>query len=217
MRLLLIRHGQTPDNVAGRLGTEAPGPGLTELGQAQASAVPAALAGEDIGALFVSSLRRTHETAAPLASALALDPIELGGFREVIAGDLEARSDHEAVSTYMGTVVSWVTGELDRRLPGGEDGHEFFTRYDDAVAQAVASGHETVAVVSHGAAIRGWCGARAHESAQFVAEHALENTGVVTLEGDPESGWRLVSWEGHAVGGPDLDDDDDIDPTGEAF
>ncbi|KQO80149.1 histidine phosphatase [Frigoribacterium sp. Leaf263] len=216
MRLLLIRHGQTPDNVAGRLGTEAPGPGLTELGRAQASAVPGALVGEDIGALFVSSLRRTHETVAPLASALSLDPVEVAGFREVIAGDLEARSDPEAVSTYMGTVVSWVTGELDRRLPGGEDGHEFFTRFDEAVAQVVASGHETVAVVSHGAAIRGWCGARAVGSALFVKEHPLENTGVVTLEGDPESGWRLLSWEGRPVGGPELDDDD-LDPTGEAF
>ncbi|MCJ0701985.1 histidine phosphatase family protein [Frigoribacterium faeni] len=217
MRLLLIRHGQTPDNVVGRLGTAAPGPGLTDLGRRQAAAVPAALADESIGALYVSTLRRTHETAAPLAAALGLEPIEVAGFREVIAGELEARSDHDAVSTYLGAVVSWVSGDLDRRLPGSEDGHEFFARFDAAVAGAVASGHETVAVVSHGAAIRGWCGSRSHGSAEFVAQHPLENTGVVVLEGDPASGWRLVAWQGAPVGGPELDDDTDADPTGEGF
>ena len=30
MRLLLIRHGQTPANVRGELDTAAPGPGLTD-------------------------------------------------------------------------------------------------------------------------------------------------------------------------------------------
>ncbi|KTR37372.1 histidine phosphatase, partial [Curtobacterium oceanosedimentum] len=42
MRLLLIRHGQTPANVSGVLDAEVPGPGLTELGQQQADALPAA-------------------------------------------------------------------------------------------------------------------------------------------------------------------------------
>ena len=32
MRLLLIRHGQTPSNVLGLLDTAVPGPGLTDLG-----------------------------------------------------------------------------------------------------------------------------------------------------------------------------------------
>ena len=46
MRLLLIRHGQTPSNVLGALDTLVPGPGLTPLGLEQAAAIPDALAGE---------------------------------------------------------------------------------------------------------------------------------------------------------------------------
>ena len=38
MRLLLIRHGQTPSNLKHLLDTEAPGPTLTPLGQEQAPA-----------------------------------------------------------------------------------------------------------------------------------------------------------------------------------
>ncbi|BCW50626.1 hypothetical protein StoSoilB13_29680 (plasmid) [Arthrobacter sp. StoSoilB13] len=50
MKLLLIRHGQTPGNVAGQLDTAFPGPGLTELGERQAAALPEALADESIQA-----------------------------------------------------------------------------------------------------------------------------------------------------------------------
>ncbi len=67
MRLLLIRHGQTPANVHGILDAEVPGPGLTELGQRQAEALPTALADRGIERLFVSSMLRTQLTAAPLA------------------------------------------------------------------------------------------------------------------------------------------------------
>jgi len=216
MRLLLIRHGQTPDNVRGDLGTTVPGPGLTALGLRQAAALPEALADERIGALYVSSMVRTHLTAAPLAEARGLVPVVLDELREVGAGDLEMRSDHDAVTAYLGTVVAWVEGDLDRRMPGGGDGHEFFGRYDRGVALAVASGHDTVAIVSHGAAIRGWVGARSTGgSPAFARDHSLDNTGVVALEGDPEAGFRLVSWQGEPVGGPGLDDPAALDPTGE--
>ena len=38
MRLILVRHGQTPSNIERLLDTGAPGPGLTELGLAQSGA-----------------------------------------------------------------------------------------------------------------------------------------------------------------------------------
>jgi len=216
MRLLLIRHGQTPDNVLGELGTTVPGPGLTDLGREQAAALPAALAGEGIGALAVSTLVRTQLTAAPLAAALGLEPTVLDGLREVEAGELELRSDHEAVDAYLGTVLRWVDGDLDARVPGAEDGHVFFRRYDTAVETALAGGEAVVALVSHGAAIRGWAGRRAtNVDASFVRDHQLANTGVVVLEGDPEAGWNVVEWAGTAVGGALLDDPAASDPTGD--
>jgi broad specificity phosphatase PhoE len=221
MRLLLIRHGQTPDNVLGELGTTVPGPGLTELGHEQAAALPAALAAEGVGVIVVSTLVRTQLTAAPLAAALGLEPTVLDGLREVEAGELEMRSDEEAVRAYLGTVLRWVDGDLDRRMPGAEDGHEFFARYDAAVDaaldEAVAGGHEVVAIVSHGAAIRGWSGRRAvNADAGFVRAHPLANTGVVVLEGSSAEGWSIVDWAGTPVGGARLDDLVASDPTGDA-
>lgn len=222
MRLLLIRHGQTPDNVEGELGTVAPGVGLTDLGRRQAEALPAALADEAIGALAVSTLVRTQLTAAPLATARGLTPVVLDGLREVKAGDLEGRSDAEAVAAYLARVFAWVSGDLGARVPGSEDGHEFFARYDAALAELITAGerdgHETVAAVSHGAAIRAWAGSRAvNADDEFIRRHLLENTGVVTLEGSFDRGWRLQTWQGLPVGGTELLDLDAPDPTGESY
>ncbi|MDY0914999.1 histidine phosphatase family protein [Rathayibacter festucae] len=201
MRLLLIRHGQTPSNVDGILDTRIPGPGLTDLGRSQAAALPTTLADEPIGALFVSTMRRTHETAAPLAAALGLEPVERAGIREIAAADLEMRGDEAAVEEYMGTVFRWAAGETSLRLAGGETGDEFAARYDAVVAEVEATGHDVVALVSHGAAIRCWAGMRSLDlDADFIAEHLLDNTGVVILEGSG-SEWSLVSWEGEPISG----------------
>lgn len=74
MRLLLVRHGQTPSNVEFLLDTAVPGPGLTALGERQAAALPEALADEDIEALYVSTLVRTQLTAAPWRPPAASTP-----------------------------------------------------------------------------------------------------------------------------------------------
>lgn len=217
MRLLLVRHGQTPANVLGVLDTAVPGPGLTDLGRRQAAALPEALAEERIDAIVVTDLVRTHETAAPLVAATGLEPVEVGDLREIDAGDLEGLSDRESVTTYIGALVAWAGGDVDRRIPGGESGTEFFARYDGGIARVAALGHETVVVVSHGAAIRGWATARGLDrSVAPLTGHELDNTGVVTLEGDPVGGWRVLDWHGEPAAGPVLADEGAPDPTGDA-
>ncbi|MCL6669023.1 MULTISPECIES: histidine phosphatase family protein [Streptomyces] len=209
MRLLLVRHGQTPSNVGALLDTAVPGAPLTALGERQAAALPEALADEDIEALYVSTLVRTQLTAAPLAAARGLEPLVRDGIREVSAGDLEMLpGDSEHGLLYMKTVFAWAAGETELRMPGGESGTEALARYDAVVAEAAASGAGTVAMVSHGAAIRMWTAARADNvDVPFAAAHPLQNTGVVILEGTPRDGWKALSWAGALVapageGGP---------------
>ncbi|MFE7855084.1 histidine phosphatase family protein [Streptomyces sp. NPDC057403] len=209
MRLLLVRHGQTPSNVGALLDTAVPGAPLTPLGERQAAALPEALADEDIEALYVSTLVRTQLTAAPLAAARGLEPLVRDGIREVSAGDLEMLpGDSEHGLLYMKTVFAWAAGETELRMPGGESGTEALARYDAVVAEAAASGAGTVAMVSHGAAIRMWTAARADNvDVPFAAAHPLQNTGVVILEGTPRDGWKALSWAGALVapageGGP---------------
>ncbi|WP_217239090.1 histidine phosphatase family protein [Streptomyces sp. AC555_RSS877] len=209
MRLLLIRHSQTPTNVRFLMDTAVPGPGLTELGERQAAALPQALADEDIEALYASTLVRTQLTAAPLAAARGLDVRVRDGIRELSAGDLEMLPGHsEHGRKYMETVFAWAAGDTELRMPGGESGAEALARYDAVVAEAAASGASAVAMVSHGAAIRMWTAARADNvDVAFAAARPLDNTGVVILEGSPSDGWKALSWAGAVVtpageGGP---------------
>lgn len=218
MRILFIRHGQTPANVAGILETSVPGPGLTDLGHRQAEAVAEALASEPISAIYVSRLRRTHLTAAPLAGRLGIEPVEMPGLHEIEAGELEGRSDRSAVRSYLGTLAVWGDGDLDRAMPGGPTGNDFFARFDGDL-ERIATGRrpdETVAVVSHGAAIRVWCGGRpVNVDPTFVTLNELDNTGVVVVSGSPADGWVVESWMGEPLGGAALEDDSAADPTGE--
>ncbi len=216
MRLLLIRHAQTIDNVKGELGTLIPGPALTELGQEQAAAIPAALAHERIEGVYASTMQRTSLTAAPLAASLGLDIEVLDGLQEIGAGAFEGRSDKESVHAYMGTILSWWQ-DSTARIAGGESGDEFFGRFTDAVGRAAAAHHGTVAIFSHGAALRTWASAiSVNIDEAFSRVHDLPNTAMIVLEGSPAEGWTALQWNGEPVGGEALEDPAAIDPTGEA-
>ncbi|MCU1528822.1 MAG: hypothetical protein JWP75_2585 [Frondihabitans sp.] len=221
MRLLLLRHGQTPANVLGQLDTAVPGAPLTDLGQKQAAAVPVGLARfAPIETITVSTLIRTQLTAAPVAATLGIDPVILDGLKEIQAGDLEMRNDPESQGLYNSTAFAWAEGDLDLRMPGAENGHEFFERFDAAVAEVEARGGATALIVSHGAAIRTWAAARGtHTDGRFAGSHQLDNTGLAVLEstgrrGERPGRWNLVDWIGTPVGGEQLHDRVAEDPTG---
>ena len=207
MRLLLIRHGQTPSNVLGALDTLVPGPGLTELGHEQAAAIPHALADESIGALFASVQTRAQLTAAPLGASFGLPVQVREGLREVSAGDLEMKTDAASIQIYHEVAFGWAAGDIERRMPGGDTGVETFGRFDSVIAEAASTGHGTVACVAHGQIIRAWTAGRSvNVDADTASRHILHNTGVVSLEGSPTDGWTVLSWTGTALGGPRLDE-----------
>ena len=215
MRLLLIRHGQTPSNVDGVLDAAYPGPGLTALGRAQAEAVPEALRGEDIAGIHVSRLLRTHETAAPLAAALGHSPSLTEGLQEISAGELQGRREQEAVEAYHRHLHRWATGDLADGLPGGESGEAFRARYLGALRHIAALHDEdaTVAVVSHGAAIRVFAALTGAVGEAELAQQPLFNTGMVTLVGHPDRAWALEDWTSEPIGGSHLLGDASHDVT----
>jgi broad specificity phosphatase PhoE len=216
MRLLLIRHGQTPANVLGALDTAHPGPGLTTLGHAQAAGVPAGLEGVELDGVFASTLQRTQLTGAPLAADRGLELRVLDGVHEIEAGEVEMATDHDSYRIYLDVCRAWGLGDRERRMPGATTGYEFFHRFDSSIAQI--EGLETAAVFSHGAAIRVWVAASARNIEPiFPAQQDLDNTGMVLLEGSPSDGWELVEWRGEPLGGDVLADARAEDPTGESM
>jgi broad specificity phosphatase PhoE len=218
VRLLLIRHGQTPHNVAGALDTGFPGAGLTPLGHAQAGAIPDALVEEDIAGIYASRLVRTQLTAAPLAESRGIDVDVRAGLEEIAAGALELRADSDAVHAYTGCIANWMRGDLEHSMPGGTTGLEFYDRYQTALC-AIAKEHDpddTVVVFSHGAAIRVYTALAAGLHPEVSTELRIMNTGMGVLDGQPQTGWELSRWSTEPLGGLQLEDRRAHDVTGES-
>jgi broad specificity phosphatase PhoE len=221
VRILLVRHGQSTANAAGAVSSAAPGPDLSDLGREQAEALAAELGGDRIDAVYASTLVRAQQTAAPLAARLGLDVVVREGLQEIEAGDLEDRTDEEALRGYVLPLIAWAGGDLTASAPGAPDGHAFFERFDAAIADIVALHRDdadgdddvTVVVVGHGAATRVWIGGRSlNVDPEFTTSTEMENTGVIEITGTLDAGWTVVSWQGAPVGvaAPN-------DPTGEAL
>ncbi len=82
--LFLARHGQSEDNVLGRIGGDAP---LTLRGREQARAMAEHFTDRRIPYIFTSALRRTIETAAPTAARQEdCQHIVIPEFNEIDAG-----------------------------------------------------------------------------------------------------------------------------------
>ncbi|MEP6561551.1 MAG: histidine phosphatase family protein [Nakamurella sp.] len=227
MRLLLIRHGQTPSNVLGLLDTAVPGPGLTALGQQQAAALPGTLLDDRIDTIFASTQQRAQLTAAPIAAARGLQVQIRAGLREIGAGDLEMLGDDRSVRTYQQTIRRWMVGELDLTMPGGPSGAEVLARFDDVVSEVIDQLRASVGaagaavVVAHGAILRLWATVRASDLAEMEGAlgraHSLQNTGMIVVEQLTDGGWQLISWAGRPIGGARLQDETAEDPTGEDY
>jgi 2,3-bisphosphoglycerate-dependent phosphoglycerate mutase len=88
--VLLLRHGES---AAARPEEPFPlrdghgDPPLHTEGHRQAALVAERLRHERIDAIYVTTLQRTHQTAAPLAATLGMTPIEIADLREVYLGD----------------------------------------------------------------------------------------------------------------------------------
>jgi len=155
--IVLVRHGASADAIEGEdfeLFEGHGNPPLSEAGQVQAKLVGERLARENFGAIYVSNLRRTLETAQPLIALTGLEPIVEPDIREVFLGDWEGGMfrqkvfDHDPVIMKMWQEQSWAV------VPGAESAEAFATRLRGAV-ERIAAAHpdQKVAVFSHGAAI----------------------------------------------------------------
>lgn len=195
MKVTLVRHGETPGNVAGRLDTAPPGPGLTARGEHQAAALVERFAGEPFDAIWTSAHLRTQLTAAPLVADRGVAPRVRPQLGEFSAGDLEGRSDPAALTVFLAVMHAWIGGDLDPAIPGGETGHDIIDRMDAAMAEICRTG-DSALVVSHGGVLRIWTAVRcANVTTEFALANYLVNTGVIVVTGSPAGGWHCDSWD----------------------
>jgi 2,3-bisphosphoglycerate-dependent phosphoglycerate mutase len=155
--VLLIRHGESEAYVDGTPFPLVDGhgdPALSAEGAQQAQRLAARLAGAGIGAIYVTTLRRTVQTAAPLARALGLAPRVEPDLREVHLGEWEGGRYRKMVAERHPTVLrAWQEERWDV-IPGAEPADAFAARVRAAV-ERLAQAHpgQRVAVFTHGGVI----------------------------------------------------------------
>jgi probable phosphoglycerate mutase len=169
--ILLVRHGESAAFVDGEQFPEVDGQADPELhpnGREQAERIAERLAAEDIRAIYVTSLRRTVETAAPLARRLGLEPIVEPDLREVYLGEWEGGAFRRHLTEGHPLVTRLGIDQRWDIIPGAEPRDHFAERTERAIVK-IAERHvdQCVCVFSHGATI-GQVLARASGSAPFA-------------------------------------------------
>src|SRR5438552_3088732 len=143
VELLLVRHGESEAAVEGEPFELVEGhgdPALAPEGRAQAELVGERLASEPIDAIYVSNLRRTSETAGPLAARLGLTPIVDRDLREVYLGEWESGLFRKKVIERDPVAIRMADEQRWDVIPGAEPAAEFTAR-TRAVVERLAAAH----------------------------------------------------------------------------
>ena len=155
--LILVRHGESEAAIEDEPFELVEGhgdPALSSDGQEQAALVCERLAREPIDAIYVSTLRRTSQTAAPLVERLGLTPVVERDLREVFLGEWESGVFRKKVTERDPIAVRMFEEQRWDVIPGAEPQEEFAGRSRAAV-ERIAAAHpdQVVAVFAHGGII----------------------------------------------------------------
>ncbi|BBZ45513.1 hypothetical protein MPRM_27940 [Mycobacterium parmense] len=210
-----VRHGQSVGNALNLIDTAVPGTGLTQLGVQQSQAVANLLAGQGpFAGIFTSQLLRTQQTALPLATMLGVNPQTLPGLNEIDAGIFNGMPEVPAGILYLIGPAAWTFGlPIAPMLAPGSvhlNGIVFDqgfsgalqSMYATAMANPViaANGHITDVAYSSEFAIEvGTLMNVNNPDPLLMLTHPLSNTGMVVVQGSPQGGWTMLSWDGVPV------------------
>lgn len=195
--VLLVRHGASQDAVPGEPFEMLEGhanPALSPVGEQQARLVGARLAKDPPDALFITSLRRTAQTAQPLSEATTLEPTVIPELSEVRLGEWEGgelRVRTAKGDPLVGQIFAEQRWDV---IPGAEPAEAFAERVRtglDRVVGLTGPGRVAAAVV-HGGVI-GELARQATDAPRLAFVHA-ENTSISRLVVFGDGRWLLRSF-----------------------
>jgi broad specificity phosphatase PhoE len=153
--LYIIRHGETELNKHGIVQGRGIDSDLNDTGRAQAAAFYALYQDLPFDKIYVSSLKRTHQTVKPFTDA-GLPFQALSGLDELAWGEWEGKSrSEESILVFRDLLERWTAGDDHAKLQGGESPQEVSLRLQEAVDVIVSHEEEKLVLVCmHGRAMR---------------------------------------------------------------
>lgn len=204
-RLVLLRHGQTDYNVAGRMQGHFDSM-LTRTGVEQAAVVAPEIAALVPDRLISSDLRRAVDTADVVGAACGR-PVKLDArLRETHLGEWQGRTVDEIEDGWPGAIATW-RSDPGWAPPGGESRIEVVRRslpvveeLDEEFGSGVPD--TTVVLVAHGGLIAGLvCGLLALPAASWPAIGGMGNCRWASVaRRDDHPRWRLAGYNVGAGG-----------------
>ena len=211
-----VRHGQSVGNALNLIDTTVPGTGLTPLGQQQANTIAKVLAPQGpFAGIYASQLIRTQLTAAPLAGQLGMNVGVLSGLNEINAGVFSGSPEvSPAGLLYLVAPVAWTLGFpiVPMLAPGAapingvvfDQGftNALQTMYGGAMANPVVASDGKITDVAFSSEFAIEVGTLMNVNNPdplLMLTHPLPNGGIVVVQGDPQDGWTMVSWDGTPV------------------
>jgi 2,3-bisphosphoglycerate-dependent phosphoglycerate mutase len=191
--IVLARHGASMPARPGELFPRLDGHGDPELapeGRAQAELLCARLRSEQVDKAFVTGLRRTSETAAPLG----LPTIEVPELREVMLGEWEGGPFRIRVAERDPLALQVIAQERWDLIPGAETMEHLAARVKagvDAVVEQTGPGRVAV-VFAHGGVIGEIC-RQATSSRPFAFVHS-DNCSITRVVRFADGRWLLRSF-----------------------
>jgi probable phosphoglycerate mutase len=197
VELLVVRHGsaghdtldEPPPLVGGH--TDVP---LTARGHAQARALADRLGDVELACVCVTTLRRTAETAAPVAAAHRMSPVVVPELREVFLGEWEGGEFAERMAAEDPLITEVFRRQRWDLIPGAEPPESLAARVRaglEVVADAIGPGRTGLAV-AHGGTIAEACRqATGSEPFAFINVDNASITRLVRLAGGR---WLLIAF-----------------------
>ena len=169
-------------------------PALAPEGEVQAALVAERLATEPLTGLFITPLKRTAQTAAPLAARLGLDPVVVPDLVEVSLGEFEGGEFRVRLSEGDPIALQAITEESWGVLSGAETMESLAQRVRAGIEAVVAAAgpDATVAAIVHGGVIGEVC-RQATDSRPFAFVHN-DNGSLTRLVVLPGGRWLLRSF-----------------------
>lgn len=185
MKLWLIRHGETDYNRKGIVQGGGIDSDLNETGRLQARAFFLKYASQSFDAVYVSPLKRTHQTLAPWQEEqdydfrIAPELIEFGW------GHHEGKQPTPAdTAEFHALKAQWAAGNFDAGIDGGGDTPNIAWARLKPFFEQLYQRHQgqTILVCSHGRTIRIILSQLLKGSMHFMNDFSSQNTGLHLLE-----------------------------------